>query len=205
MKPLDLSNVEAMEPGERERVEAGGYVVKIIAVDDHEDKEFLWLVFDIAEGKRKGFYTNESNRDFYKDKPNKHGILMSYKSGMSEKAKQMLKGKLKLFTESNGGFDAEQAFTNAHPELFIGKSIGLVAGMEEYVYEGRDDGKWHKGESIDWFHARMKKPDDIRAGKFKVPETRELDDIDKAKLELSESGATISNDDADPTYGDIPF
>ena len=73
--------------------------------------------------------------------------------------------------------------------------------MEEYVYEGRDDGKWRKGESIDWFHARMKKPDDIRAGKFKVPDTRELDDVDRAKLELSDSGATVTED----VYDDIPF
>lgn len=201
MKPLDLSNIEAAEPGERERVEAGGYVVKIIDIVDNEEKEFVWLVFDIAEGPRAGFFTNEANREFYKDKPNKHGILMSYKSGMSEKAKQMLKGKLKLFTECNNGFDAEAAFTNAHPEHFVGKLVGLVAGMEEYVYEGRDDGKWHKGESIDWFHARMKKPEDIRAGKFKVPNTRELDEIDKAKLELSDSGATVSAD----VYDDIPF
>lgn len=201
MKKIDLSNVEAAEPGERERIGAGGYVVKITDVVDNEEKEFVWLVFDIAEGPHKGFYTNDSNRDFYADKPNKHGILMSYKSGMSEKAKQMLKGKLKLFSESNGGFDAESAFTNAHPEHFVGKFIGLAAGMEEYVYEGRDDGKWRKGESIDWFHARMKKPDDIRAGKFKVPNTRELDDVDRAKLELSDSGATVTED----VYDDIPF
>lgn len=201
MKPLDLSNVEAMEPGERERVEAGGYVVKIIGIVDNEDKEFLWLVFDIAEGPRKGFYTNEDNKDFYKDRPNKHGILISYKSGMSDKAKAMLKGKLKLFTDNNPGFDAEAALSNAHPELFVGKYIGLVAGMEEYVYEGREDGKWHKGESIDWFHARMKTTEDIRAGKFKVPETRELDEVDKAKLELSDSGATVTDD----VYSDIPF
>lgn len=206
MKLLDLSNVEAMEPGERERIEAGGYVVKIVGIVDNEEKEFVWLVFDIAEGPRKGFYTNDDNREYYAEKPNKHGILMSYKQGMSEKAKQMLKGKLKLFSESNGGFDAESAFTNAHPEHFIGKLIGLVAGMEEYVYEGRDDGKWHKGESIDWFHARMKKPDDIRAGKFKVPDTRELDDDDRAKLDEQDAPQTsTSSGGSGEVYTDIPF
>lgn len=198
MKKLDLSNVEAAEPGERERIGAGGYVVKITEIVDNEDKEFVWLVFDIAEGPHKGFYSADQ---WYADKPNKHGILMSYKQDMSDRAKQMLKGKLKLFSESNGGFDAESAFSNAHPEHFVGKLIGLVAGMEEYVYEGREDGKWRKGESIDWFHARMKKPDDIRAGKYKVPEPRGLDDLDKAKLELSDSGATVAED----AYGDIPF
>ena len=200
MKKLDLSNVEAMEPGTRDRVEAGGYVVKVIDIVDNEEKEFIWLVFDIAEGERKGFYTNAENKDFYKDRPNKHGILLSYKSSMSENAKRMLKGKLKLFTDSNPGFDAGAAFENAHPELFEGKLIGLVAGMEEYVYEGREDGKWRKGESIDWFHARMKTPDDIRAGKFKVPDTIELDEEDKAKLALQESGATVTE-----VYDDIPF
>ena len=112
----------------------------------------------------------------------------------------MLKGKLKLFTESNDGFDAEAAFRACKPEMFVGRLIGLAAGMEEYAYEGREDGKWHKGESIDWFRARMKKPDDIRAGKFKVPDTIELSDEDKAKLALQESGAKVSD-----VYDDIPF
>lgn len=203
MKKLDLSNVEASD-GQRERIEAGGYVVRIIGVVDNEEKEFLWLVFDIAEGKRKGFYTNADNRDYYADKPNKHGILLSYKSTMSDKAKGMLKGKLKLLTDSNPGFDAMAAWDACRPELFKGAYIGLVAGMEEYVYEGRDDGKWHKGESIDWFHAKMKKPDDIRAGKFKVPDTIELGDDDKAKLVAQDAGATVSTA-ADDFYNDIPF
>ena len=200
MKKLDLSNVEAMEQGGRERIEAGGYVVKIIDVDDHEEKDFLWLVFDITEGDKRGFYTNDANRDFYANKPNKHGIFLSYKQSMSDNAKRMLKGKLKMFTESNPGFDAEAAWDACKPELFIGKSIGLAAGMEEYVYEGRDDGKWRKGESIDWFHARLKKPDDIRNGFFKVPDTIELSDDDKAKLALQDNGATVVN-----VYDDIPF
>jgi len=200
MKKLDLSNVEAMEPGGRDRIEAGGYVVKVIDVVDNEDKEFLWLVFDIAEGEKRGFYTSAENRDYYADKPNKHGILMSYKDTMSDNAKRMLKGKLKLFTESNPGFDADTAFTEAHPELFKGKLIGLAANMEEYVYEGREDGKWHKGESIDWFHARMKKVDDIRNGNYKLPDRIELDEDDKAKLALQESGATVAE-----VYDDIPF
>ena len=200
MKKLDLSNVEAMEPGARDRIEAGGYVVKIIDIVDNEEKEFLWLVFDIAEGEKKGFYTNAENRDYYADKPNKHGILMSYKSSMSDNAKRMLKGKLKLFTDGNPGFDADVAFTEAHPEMFKGKFIGLAANMEEYVYEGREDGKWHKGESIDWFHARMKKPDDIRNGNYKLPDRVELDEVDRAKLELQESGASVKE-----VYDDIPF
>lgn len=200
MKKLDLSNVEAMEQGTRDRIEAGGYVVKIIDVDDHEDREFLWLVFDIAEGEKRGFYTNDANREYYANKPNKHGILFSYKQSMSDGAKAMLKGKLKLITESNPVFDAEAAWNACKPEMFIGKQIGLVAGMEEYVYEGRDDGKWRKGESIDWFHARMKKPDDIRNGLFKIPNTIELSDDDKAKLTLQDSGATVG-----AVYDDIPF
>ena len=202
MKKLDLSNVEAMEPNERERIEAGGYVVRIIDIDDHEDREFLWMVFDIAEGAHKDFYTKDANKEYYADKPNKHGILFSYKSTLSDAAKRMLKGKLKLFTDSNPGFDAESAWNACKPEMFIGRTIGIVAGCEEYVYEGRDDGQWHKGESIDWFHARLKKPDDIRSGKFTVPDLIQLNDDDKAKLALAESGASISASDI---YDDIPF
>ena len=202
MKKLDLSNVEAMEPNERERIEAGGYVVRIIDIDDHEDREFLWMVFDIAEGVHKDFYTKDANKEYYADKPNKHGILFSYKSTLSDAAKRMLKGKLKLFTDSNPGFDAESAWNACKPEMFIGRTIGIVAGCEEYVYEGRDDGQWHKGESIDWFHAKLKKPDDIRSGKFTVPDLIQLNDDDKAKLALAEGGASISAGDI---YDDIPF
>ncbi|MBR3158409.1 MAG: hypothetical protein IKF14_05135 [Atopobiaceae bacterium] len=200
MKKLDLSNIEAMEPTSRDRITAGGYIVRVIDVVDNEDRNFLWLVFDIAEGEKKGFYTNDANKEYFANKPNKHGILLSYNPDMSDKAKGMLKGKLKRFTDYNQGFDAEAAWDACKPELFVGKVMGLAAGMEEYVYEGRDDGKWHKGESIDWFHARWYSPDYIRDGKFKVPETIELDEIDKAKLELSGSGASVSD-----VYDDIPF
>lgn len=200
MKKLDLSNVEAMEPGARDRIEAGGYVVRIIDVEDHEDREFLWLVFDIAEGAKKGFYTNDANKDYYANKPNKHGILLSYKQGMSENAKRMLKGRLKKFSDFNPGFDALAAWDAEKPQLFVGKMMGLAAGMEEYVYEGREDGKWHKGESIDWFHARWYSPEYIREGKFNVPDTVELSDEDKAKLELQDAGAKVSE-----VYDDIPF
>lgn len=198
MKPMRLDGVETIEQGDYAKLPAGGYVVQVTEVDDREDKEFLYLVFDIAEGEHKGFFGSDI---YYRDKPNKHGIFLSYKQGMSDRALGMLKGKLKVFGDSNPGFDALAAWEAGKPELFVGKKVGIAAGMEEFVFQGREDGQWRKGESIDWFHARLKTPDEIRAGKYKVPDTRALSEEDKAKL----AAYTGDTGEAQGTYEDIPF
>ena len=96
------------------------------------------------------------------------------------------KGNIQALDESNPGFDALAAFQADRWELFIGKKVGIVVGEEEY--RGNDGTvKTRLG------FPRLKSIQDIRAGKFKVPEPKKLKDDEQgynaapAKADVSES------------------
>ena len=192
MRKLDLRNVEAIEPGEREKLPEGGYIVRIEDYEDNEEKEYVRFVFDVNEGPRAGFYSDE----YYAKKPWMHSLMFSYK----EKALPMTKGRLEKLSECNPGFDAVAAFEGAHPEMFVGRKIGLVVGVEQRVFKS-DDG-WVMVEDLDWMRARIVMPDKVRSGDYEVPKMRELSAQDRAKLEGQYGGGTSTSSDP---YGDIPL
>ena len=106
MKPLgkQYSDAEARGDGGFERLPAGGYVCKITDVEGVAAKGYLALTFDIAEGDRKGFYSDEWGLSH----PYAHRFILSYK----ESALGMFKGRLKAIDESNGT-DFVKGFDNA--------------------------------------------------------------------------------------------
>ena len=173
MKSLNLSNVEAVEPGERAKLPAGGYIVRFEGFEDNEEKSYVRLIFDINEGQNAGFYMDP----YYESKPWTHSIMLSY----TDKALPMTKGRLEKISECNPGFDAVAAFEAGRPELFNGRKVGLVVGLAQRIFKG-DDG-WVMIEELDWMRARIVTPDKIRSGDFEVPELRPLDASDRAKLE----------------------
>lgn len=191
MRALNLSNVEAIEPGERPKLPAGGYIVRFESYEDNEDKEFVRLVFDVNEGQQAGFFLDP----YFAEKPWAHSIMLSY----TDKALPMTKGRLEKISECNPGFDAVAAFEAARLDMFMGRKVGLVAGIEQRVFKG-DDG-WVMIEDIDWMRARIVTPDKIRSGDFEVPETRELSPKDRAKLEGQYGGS--SSPSRGGAYNDI--
>ena len=59
MKPIkNFNTVNAS--GSRERLKPGGYVVRITAVKDNAKKEYLEVLYDIAEGPAAGYYSPTS-------------------------------------------------------------------------------------------------------------------------------------------------
>ena len=103
VKKLDLSNVKASGgDGGFTPLPEGAYVVEIVAVMDNEEREYLEVTFDVAEGEYAGYYSDEWGVAH----PYAHQIKVSYK----EKALGMLKGWLDALTASNPGFDAEACF-----------------------------------------------------------------------------------------------
>ena len=188
MRKLNLSNIEAQEPGERNDLPEGGYIVRIEGYEDAEDKEYIRFVFDVNEGPYAGFFSDA----YYANKPWRHSLMFSYK----EKALPMTKGRLEKLSECNPGFDAVMAFEAAQLDMFKGRKLGLVVGTEERIFKG-DDG-WVMAEDLDWMRARIVTLDKIRSGDFTVPKRRVLSDADRRKLK---GGATASSD----PYGDIPL
>lgn len=142
-----------------ERLPAGGYVCRIIGVEDETKKEYLSVVYDIIEGQYKGYYSD----DWGKDHPFAHRFFMSYKEG----ALGMFKGRLRAIDESNGTEFVKEAVSGLKEQQLVGKMVGLVIGYEEYDSD--------RGEIRERTYVKSVLPiDKIRSGDFKIPELKRL-------------------------------
>lgn len=159
---------EATQGGEFKKLPAGGYICKIIDVEDvpmgkdpkKPDKgDYLRVYFDIADGEYKGYYSD----DFGKKYPTVHSYVRSYK----EKALGMFKGFLQAVDDSNGTDFVKAAEKGFSEKELVGKLIGLVLGYEEY--------ESNFGEIRERIYvAANRSTQAIVEGDFKVPELKKL-------------------------------
>lgn len=181
--------------GEFKKMPAGGYVVQIQAVrtegDDYgrivnypEEKQYIKLIYDIAEGEFAGKYSDEYW--IGTDKDYGHQIYLSWKNMGA------FKGNVQAIEESNPGFDFMSAFNADQWSLFVGLKVGMVIGEEEYI---ANDGS----VKTRYTFPRLKSVQDIRDGKFRVPALKTLNQ----PITTASSG----QDDQVPAdaYDDIPF
>ena len=166
----------------------GGYILKIIAIDDDEQREFLKVYMDIDEGEYAGYFG-----DLY-DRFGFYGLthIRSYK----ETAKGLFKKFLKCLEESNQGFVAD-AFDN-DPQKLLGLRIGGVLQLRRYTKQNGLDGTQLRVPTICSI-------EDIRTGKFTVPE--DLDERESAQappVTPSSDGFVDVPADADEEGG-LPF
>ena len=153
MKSFNFDNITEQTEGAREQLPAGPYVAKIVDVYDVPEKDYVVLVFDIAEGPRAGEFDSQWGRN----NEWAHRVYMSY----SDKAQGFLKGRLKAINESNPGFDAYAAWNAGRLDMFRGRLLGVNLREDEYI---KDDGSI--GSSLK--PAQVVKADDVRQGKIKT-------------------------------------
>lgn len=176
MKPINNWN-DVKPSGDFTLLEPGGYVLKILSATNVPDKEYLEILYDIAEGPEKGRYGG----DWGKEHPYSHRLIRSYK----EKAVGMFKAFINAIEASNAGY------TWAWEEKTLkGKLFGAVIGLEEYM---NDFGEIKNRLAV----RSIKKADDIRQGNFTVPDIKRYKPKDDVPLEAPPAGFTD-----DP---DIPF
>lgn len=187
MPKIDMAEYEAAEVSSTEeykRMPAGGYVVRIQAVrtkdDDRgidyvRDKQYVKLIYDVAEGEFAGKFSD----DYWagEDKDYAHQIYWSWKN------MQSLKRSILCFEESNPGFDAMAAFQADSWGMFVGKLLGIVVGEEEYM--GNDG-----NVKTRFGFPRIKSVQDIRDGRYRVPELKKLEGYEQPSTD---------------TYDDVPF
>lgn len=130
MKSLNWNNIQAKVDGEFERLPAGPYVARIIDATDKPEKEYVELLWDIAEGPKTGYYDDSWGQAH----PYAHNLILSYK----DKALGMLKGRLEAIAASNNGFDPFAAWDAGRLDMFKGRLIGINLQEEEYE---RNDGE----------------------------------------------------------------
>ena len=159
MRQIDWNNVEEATT-EFEKVAPGGYVAIITSVTDEPAKEYLKMELDIIGGKFAGYFT-----DLHKAK-GFWGLTLyrSYKASAL--------GFFKAFKNCVEACNAGYIFSNDETTL-QGKVIGIVLGEEEYI---ANDGS----EKTRLYIHSTKTVDDIKAGKFKVPELKKLSKTENA-------------------------
>lgn len=157
MRDLNLSEVQ--EKQDFVKVTPGGYVCRIMSIDDVEDREYLKIEYDISEGIHKGHY-----QDLYNSKGFWGGsFIRSYK----EKALPFFKAFITAVENSNNGYK----FDNDESKLF-GKVVGLVIGEEEYR---KNDGSIGTRLYVD----KTRSVEQVRKG-VEVPEVKRLKQDDAA-------------------------
>jgi hypothetical protein len=159
MRKLNLADVKEFTPFEK--VEAGGYVCGIYAVEDVPEKEYLKISYDIVEGEKKGFYS--------KLKKEKDWELPMFIASYKESALPFFKGTITSVEKSNKGFK----FDNDETKL-VGKKIGLVLFEKERI---NNNGKKVVDMRVDKAHSI----DAIKSGDFEVPERETVADVVETK------------------------
>jgi hypothetical protein len=157
-----IENYETVQAssGEFARPTAGGYICKIIDVEDVPMNEqgkgdYLRIEYDIADGEFK---------DYYKEQFDKFGgnwfasFIRSYK----EKALGMLKHFTNCIEASNPGYEWDW-----NEKGLVGKVVGLVFCEEEYK---NNEGKIKTKLVV----SQIKTVEEIKNGDFKVPAPKKL-------------------------------
>ena len=154
MNPINnWNNIEAQGNEEYKRLVPGGYVCRITKVEDHADKNYLYIEFDIADGEYTGYGSSCLERNGFTP-------LRMYRS-YSDKAAGMFKGFIQNIEASNSNYTWEWK-----EQTLVGRLVGIVLGEEEY--------KKQDGSVGTRFNARDRSVASIRDGKFKVPEKKTL-------------------------------
>lgn len=122
MRNIDnWDDIQEQQPGEFDRPGPGGYIARIVHVEDNEEKEYLRIEWDFEEGGYKGANAETFNRAGFWPIT----LIRSYKP----KALGFFKAFKTSVEMSNRGY----VFDCANPAGLAGKLMGVVLGEEEYA------------------------------------------------------------------------
>lgn len=158
MKNVNWKEVE--EAKDFSRICAGGYVCRVVRVEDNLKQEYLKIYCDPVEGEFKNFGENmelRTGQDW-----NYIRFFRSYKST----ALNFFKSWLVALEKSNPGKFSADNFDGNESKM-VGLLVGIVLGDEEYL---KQDGT----KGLRTYVHKTLTPEDIRAKKFKTPEMKLL-------------------------------
>lgn len=178
MKNVNWDNVQ----DDVRKAEAGGYIAKITRVEDREDKEYLLIEWDFAEGELKG--ANQETADAFGFWP------MAFVASYKEKALRFFKGFKTAVEQSNRNY----VFRN-DPQSLVGKYIGVVLAEEEYLSKNNE-------LKTRLYVAEKRSGKAIRDGDYKVPALKKLpaQQAQSYQATAQQDFALLSDDDAE-----LPF
>ena len=161
-KPSNYDQTEAFT-GDFKTITPGGHICKILGAKvettQQSNKEVLVIMFDIAEGENKDYYTDDFKRRHASNPDAKYqGVYRQFTEGNSTK---FFKGMLTAIENSNEGYK-----WNWDEKTLKGKFFGGVFGEEQYLN--------NKGEAKMSTKCRfIRSVDQVLAG-VKIPEPKML-------------------------------
>lgn len=179
MRHFDWDNIQ--EASGFDDPKPGAYIAVITRVEDVEEKEYLLIEWDFAEGTYKGF--NQDTFDRASFWPTK--LIRSYKP----KALGFFKAFKTALEDSNPGYH----FNEADLRALVGKKFGVVLGEEEYRKKDYSTGKR-------LYVAQARSLQAIQKGDFTIPDLKRLSDAPQSAPPSSWSGAWGA-----PAGGAIPY
>ena len=163
------------------RLTPNGYICKILKVEDHPDKEYLKIYFDIFKGDDKGYFKKQYDGDTRKEKkwPNAGTFIRSYK----DSAASMFKGFTNAVEKSNKGYQ-----WNFDEKTLVNKVIGLIIADEQYQNQ--------KGQvRVRNYVAAVRSVETIEKGEYEIPALKELT--------TTKATTTAPANDPIPDFGDV--
>ena len=165
------NDVQALNPGEFSSLPAGGYVCKVFNADLTNSKAgnlMLVLFLDVAEGDFQGHFKAAADRvknfDTSKQWDNS-GIYRQLIFDSQNRVTKFFKGLITSIEKSNPNLKIN--LTNFEPSILCGSLCGFIFAEEEYQKKSGDIG-------TRTFAKFPRSADDIRNGKFTVPELKKF-------------------------------
>lgn len=162
------------------RLAPNGYIVKILKIEDHPDKEYLKIYFDIVKGDDKGYFKKQYDGDTRKERkwPNAGTFIRSYK----DSAASMFKGFINAIEKSNKGYQ-----WNFDEKTLVNKVVGLIIADEQYQNQ--------KGQvRVHNYVAAVRSVETIEKGEYEIPALKEL---------TTTKTTTAPANDPIPDFGDV--
>lgn len=154
MDNINWDEIQEQQPGDFNNPVPGGYIAKIINVEDVEGKKYLKIEWDFTDGEYKGANAETFNRAGFWPT----ALMRSYKTNAQ--------GFFKAFKTSVEMSNPNYTFRN-DPASLIGKLMGVVLGEEEYI-----SGKGELKTRLYVYQTRSVKA--IQTGDYKVPDLKKL-------------------------------
>lgn len=176
MRSVNWSSVQASSDSGFTPLPAGPYVARITEMTDFPSREYVEVVYDIAEGEHAGYYSD----DWGKSHPYAHHFFLSYK----DSALGMLKGRLEAIAASNPGFDPFAAWDAGRTDMFVRRIVGINLQEEEYR---RNDGEVGTRLNV----CQIVDAQRVRDGNVKAREKKTLDG--KAAPKAAQAQAVYSS------------
>ena len=162
------------------RLKPNGYICKILKVEDHPEKEYLKIYFDIVNGDDKGYFKKQYDGDTRKERkwPNAGTFIRSYK----DSAASMFKGFTNAVEKSNKGYKWD-----FDEKTLVNKVVGLIIADEQYQNQ--------KGQvRVRNYVAAVRSVETIEKGEYEIPALKEL---------TTTKTTTAPANDPIPDFGDV--